>query len=445
MESPGQLHLLRMKLLIRLSIALTLGIFLVTSCNQKPIPAYSLLMWENVADSEHSDYSHPALIRYRITDSGYAREQLYLDKHNSIPGHGTGVHSIYKNRYYITDLGHVFDLVEKKFIFEKNNQDFFIEQVNDSVIFSHNLYGNMYMSPEDSLASSKIKSQYYFFDIASRKIVEINSGERYRFDKIESNNAFSPVYPAERGLLAPDKIRLLYFIAGPKAVSTLRAGSDTMIACAWSKSSPVSGQLWLQKSATDSVKLLDSVCLGSIVGNLSLIALWINNDEVLTECDWGKLALINVSTGKVSFITVPGKSYGCPTYNGYLTKMSTGEIFYNCFTTEHQLFNIDLNTQKAVPVSELPVTRNLSFRPQPFPHSGLGYYYLNGQKLWDDSNGSMFNCVSDRYIAIPYWRMDTSIATRLTFDSLHIFTTEGNKKVSVKLNYTVQPVGWIKE
>lgn len=443
MESLGKLHLLRMKLLIRLSMAFTLSIFLFASCNQEPIPAYSLLMWENIPDSENSNYSHDALIKYRITDSGYVREELYRNKNTNIPGHGTGVSSIYKNRYYITDLGHVFDLVEKKFIFEKNHWDIFIEQVNDSVIFSHKTHANM--SPEDSLEASKIKSQYFFFDIASRKVAEINSGERYRHDKIESNNAFSPVYPAERGLLAPDRIRLLYFLAGPKPVNSIRAWSDTMMACAWSKSSPVSGQLWLQKSATDSVKLLDSVCLGSIVGHLSLVALWVNNDEVLVECDWGKLALIHVTTGKVSFITVPGKPYSCPTYDGRLVKTSTGEIFYTCFTTEHQLFKIDISNKKAMPVSEFPVSPNLSFRPQPFPHSGLGYYYLNGQKLLDDSNGSMFNCVSDRYIAIPYWRIDTSVATGRSFDSLHIFTTDGNKKVSMKLNYFVQPVGWIKE
>jgi hypothetical protein len=437
-----------MKLLISaLQPILLLSLIVCFSCQSaKQEPKYSLLVWEKTDDTSNFASYRFTLSKFTVTDSGFTKQEIYRDSIPTEMGYHDMVVSMYENRYVIGHRGNIFDMAEKKFIYRNEDMDHFVKQTNDSVIFSRNQ--NPFYFLRDRKPRMNINSQYYFFDLRTKKIVEITSGDSYRLDRPPPTRDDTTHYPFEKGSISPDGKRLVYFLRRGKG-NEIWPGLDTIKSCYWSKARAVHGELWMLTSPADSVKLMDSVSMMYFSGSADEFSIqWIDNETILAEYDWGKLAKINTRTGGIKRILMEEKPLDCPVYT-VLSKSPAGKFIYKCITPDHILFSVDLEKEKLVP-EPIPIVNNIRYESLRPNYDSWGIYRHNGKKLFDDDSLSTEeHAVIDHFIAIKTEKYypDTTREVFGYMQKIYLFDTSGRKlaETTIGVDRLHQLVGWIKE
>lgn len=427
MKSAKQLHPARMKPLNLLIIAFAASLFYSCkpSAHQKK---YSLLTWEELKDSAGLYKESNGLVKYILTDSGYRRKVLFKEHNQNFPTYIDFPNKLYDDRFIISSEGHIFDLLDKSFLYQNENRDRFIEKTNDSVIYCRS------SSFDDS--SDKNKTAYYYFDLKKMKTFDITTGIRFR-QACKSVASFAQTaYPFD-GLLSPDKTATVYFMQTGKAdTSSTRNRADML--CYFMKIWPVRGQLLLLDASGNHKVLLDSFCI-AWPGDMPVA--WINNNEVLVEYDWGKMAVINTHNSNKTAFALDKQPKGCPLFTE-LTKIDRGEFLYYCNTGDQYLYRVDIANHSIQPVTDYTISENIRIRPTSRFNAE---YYFNGQKLFGDSNATQRYLLRDKLIAIQCTENNLSRHPYNYFNTIRVFDLNTKKSTAIPVDFLKEIIGWIEE
>lgn len=401
---------------------------------------YSLLTWEYNREGRANEFQ---LVKYNWTDSGYIRSELFKTAYY-IPHYSHFKTTIYKNRYLVNARGDVFDLQTNKVIHDHIGDDIFIEQRNDTVLFRHTDYTPNSIFPADTVRHNSIKSDYYFFDIGTGKISPVYfPNEPFKYFTL----SFPDKIPGS--VLSPDKKLVAHFVPRKNILENDLPvdGNDFMI-CAWSRIFPTVGDIYINYSKTDSIKIADSVIFNfSIWFRNELPIIWLNNEEILTQKFNGGLIKINIRTKTTTSYPVLQDAMPC-SYPASFEKTYAGDIIYHCRGKNGDLFKISKDSMTIMPVLATDISAIYTLSPQSgyAGNESAKGYFIKEKKLLDDSTATTHYAVTpENLIAIQCKEIIPSRNQYDYWNTVKIFDPEKNEWATIKIGYLQQMIGWIKE
>jgi hypothetical protein len=414
-------------------------VFTSFSCLDKP-KKYSLLTWENIETSYGAPFG-TALVSYTLTDSGYLREVLDSLKLSYTPNPTSYPASLYDNRYIINSMGDIYDVEERKMIFEHIGNDFFIEKIR------HFSYEQLNPFRNDSARHEAIKDPYYFFDLQLKQVGSFARGNRYFLREEERNrlNGFLAIPP---GLLSPGKDRLAYFSIIDTIANSNYIYDSAFMICGWTRVFPTYGNIVVKTGMIDSTVVLRSVRFNfGLRHPNSLPLVWLNEHQLLTQRENGRLVMIDIESGKaIDFPPLQGVLH-C-SYPPRLERTADNQIIYICPASDGEMFRVNTAAYALEKVKELTLSGNYAIKPiTPNPNwEYVAGYSYNKKMILEDSTVTQHHSIADDKIAIQCKeRTPTPDRYDHYWNTIRIYQGATGKWTPIRVENLKQLIGWHNE
>ena len=413
-----------------------------------PIKKYSILTWEYRRDGEGTvpGESAQVLVKYTYSDTGYTRKEIFRTGHY-IPHYSDYDTKVYDDRYLINSKGDIYDLDSNKIIHEHIGYDYFIEKSGDSVFMRHIYYEPDTLFNKDSVRHRSIKTDYYFFDLKKRKIVQLNKYGNYHDYNSHTAPLFG-IYRSVTGISSPGRKWVAYFKPKSDVMDYSYIKDSSFYICGWARIFPTYGDIFIKSSANDSIKIADSVRFdfGLRVPN-DLPILWLNNNELLTHEKNGSVIKITLHPYTITKYAALDSVVNCA-FPGRFERTVTNDIFYYCRTTKGDIFKINIASNSLEQSPVIPISSRYSFRPVTgYPnYEYVKEYLFNNNTILDDTTAtSLYRITPGDLIAIQCKEWVPSRNQYDHWNTIKIFDPSTGKWIFIKVEYLKRLIGWVKE
>lgn len=420
---------------------LSFFLFAATGCSGQKEKKYSLLTWEQVDPPEGvisltQDY---ILVKYIFSDTGYTRKVLFRTNYYA-PHYADYPTKIYDDRYLINSTGDIFDLDSNKYIHTHIGFDDLIEKRGDSVLMWHRYYEPSFIFPSDSVRHSSIKTQYYFFDLRTKKIVQIGKQGTYH-DYNSHNEELFGIYRSVNAVISPDGNKMAYFVPHKDHIPI-----DSIAQCGWSRIFPTRGDIFIKYATGDSVKIADSVVFNFSIwsGNFTPVY-WLSDNEILTQKKNGALVKITIKPYSVTEYPPIRDAYFC-SFPTSFERVVTGQLYYYCGAQQGTVFEVNTTNNSLRPIPELPLSSGYSVKFDHINHDYVKGYFFEGRNILSDTTATMMHSISGHNkIAIQCREVIPSRNQYQHWNTIKIFDPATSKWMDIKIPYLKQMIGWVEE